>query len=108
MASGVKNFFHDVRHPHEKGSGRGLQRRNTNQEDESTPEFKSKKEEDKHLVASWESGSQKTPLPPDQVAKDPQQKTVGKSSKHLRCNDFKLITTLGTGTIELYQSMCIL
>lgn len=100
MASAARNLFSNLHHSHshsgERKSGLGLSRHKSNQE--SAEVFQSKKEEDKRLIASWEATSQKTPLTPGEVAKDPAQKHVGRSSKHLRCEDFKLMTTLGTGT----------
>lgn len=93
MATAAKNIFHNL-HSSEK---RGLSRQKTN---EDSSDFKAKKEEDKHLVASWEAGSQKTPLSPNEVAKDPEKKSVGKSSKHLGRSDFKLLETLGTGALS--------
>lgn len=93
MASAAKNLIHNLHHSDKRSLTR------TKSPNENTEEFKAKKEEDKHLVASWDAGSQRTPLSPGEVAKDPEKKAVGKSSKHLRCEDFKLITTLGTGTL---------
>ncbi|KAI9776837.1 MAG: serine/threonine protein kinase, AGC [Peltula sp. TS41687] len=39
-----------------------------------------------------------TPLPPSEIAKDPEEKDIGWSSKRLGLDDFELIRTLGTGT----------
>lgn len=99
MATAAKNILHNL---HSHGDrNKGLTRQKTN---ESSEAFQAQKEEDKHLVATWESGSQKTPLTPNEVAKTPEQKHVGKSSKHLTCGDFKLMTTLGTGVATFYCS----
>lgn len=59
--------------------------------------FKKQTEEEKHFVAQCCDDYNKAPLSPVEIAKDPADKHVGHSSKHLRCCDFKLITTLGTG-----------
>lgn len=96
MASAAKNLIHNLHH----SDKRSLTRTKSNHIDQNSEEAKTKREEDKHLVASWDAGSQKMPLSPGEVAKDPEKKAVGKSSKHLRCEDFKLITTLGTGTLR--------
>ncbi|KAK5153774.1 hypothetical protein LTR04_006170 [Oleoguttula sp. CCFEE 6159] len=63
---------------------------------ESEEEVMARREEEKQLIADWED--EKRPLEPDQIAIDPAKKIVGHSSKHLRCEDFELIKTLGTGT----------
>ena len=47
------------------------------------------------MLADWEAG--KRPLEPAEIAVDPNRKMVGHSSKHLRCEDFQLLKTLGTG-----------
>lgn len=53
------------------------------------------RDQEKHQLAAWESA--KDPLEPDVVAQDPTKKRVGHSSRYLRCEDFELIKTLGTG-----------
>ena len=65
----------------------------------SGPDYEKKKQEEKNLICHWESDSQKTPLSPSQIAKDPSEKLVGHSSKVLRKDDFKLIKTIGTGIV---------
>ncbi|KAL9086073.1 MAG: hypothetical protein Q9165_007285 [Trypethelium subeluteriae] len=55
-----------------------------------------RREEEKRMLADWEAG--KRPLEPAEIAVDPSRKVVGHSSKHLRCEDFQLLKTLGTGT----------
>ncbi|KAJ9647581.1 uncharacterized protein PV06_00292 [Exophiala oligosperma] len=37
-------------------------------------------------------------MPPEEISKDPEQKQLGQSSKHLKLGDFELMRTLGTGT----------
>ncbi|KAJ9666166.1 cytochrome c oxidase subunit 1 [Coniosporium apollinis] len=54
------------------------------------------RESEKHAIAHWED--QKRPLSPSQITIDPSKKPVGHSNKHLRCQDFELLKTLGTGT----------
>lgn len=53
------------------------------------------REQEKNHLAAWEA--EKQTLEPDVVAQDPAKKRVGHSSRHLRCEDFELIKTLGTG-----------
>lgn len=98
MAAAAKSLFSDLRHGTSGSVRNSLHRTTSNKIDETSESFQRNKEQEKHFIASWESGSQKSPLPPNEVAKDPAQKQVGHSSKHLRCEDFKLIKTLGTGT----------
>ena len=52
--------------------------------------------EEKNTISHWED--HKRPLSPSQVERNPKSKMVGHSSKMLRCEDFELIKTLGTGT----------
>ena len=54
-----------------------------------------RREDEKRMLADWEAG--KRPLEPAEIAVDPNRKIVGHSSKHLRCEDFQLLKTLGTG-----------
>jgi protein kinase A len=54
-----------------------------------------RREEEKRMLADWEA--EKRPLEPAEIAVDPSKKVVGHSSKHLRCEDFQLLKTLGTG-----------
>ena len=61
------------------------------------PNYEKHKEEEKHQLCQWE-GHQREPLSPSEIAKDPTEKHVGKSSKYLRKEDFKLMKTIGTGT----------
>ncbi|KIW16939.1 hypothetical protein PV08_04129 [Exophiala spinifera] len=37
-------------------------------------------------------------MPPEEISKDPEQKQLGQSSRHLKLSDFELMRTLGTGT----------
>ncbi|KAL1627675.1 cytochrome c oxidase subunit 1 [Neofusicoccum ribis] len=60
------------------------------------PEKMTQREQEKQHLANWEAERQ--PLEPDVVAQDPAKKRVGHSSRFLRCEDFELIKTLGTGT----------
>ena len=53
------------------------------------------KEEEKVFVAQYKQNEQ--PLPPSQIAQDPESKSLGHSSSQLRVRDFELIKTLGTG-----------
>lgn len=53
------------------------------------------RQQEKRIIADWQA--EKTPLDPDAVATDPAKKRVGHSSRHLRCEDFDLLKTLGTG-----------
>lgn len=60
------------------------------------PSTVKRRESEKHAIAHWED--QKRPLSPSQITIDPSKKPVGHSNKHLRCQDFELLKTLGTGT----------
>lgn len=66
------------------------------------------REEEKSRIASmadeWYS---KGPMEVEQVAQDPQDKVVGHSSSTLRCEDFELLKTLGTGTTA-FAECCFL
>lgn len=96
MATAAKNLFSSIRHHehhrHSTSSSRKPEKR------ESQDDYKKGKEDEKHFIASWESGSQRTPLSPVEIGKDPSQKHVGSSTKHIQCSDFKLLKTLGTGS----------
>jgi hypothetical protein len=96
MATAAKNLFSSIRHHessrHSSSSSRKPEKR------ESQDDYKKGKEDEKHFIASWESGSQRTPLSPVDIGKDPSLKHVGSSTKHIQCSDFKLLKTLGTGT----------
>ena len=100
MATAAKNLFSDLRHGNSSSVRAGLSRTASHKVDESSETFLKAKEQEKHFIATWEAGSQKSPLPPNEVAKDPTQKQVGHSSKHLRCEDFTLLKTLGTGKLS--------
>ena len=58
---------------------------------------------EKNDVIHWSQGD--GALRPEEVAKDPSTKCVGHSARHLGCDDFEFIKTLGTGTVSLYLSM---
>lgn len=59
------------------------------------------REEEKRHLAEWEA--EKEPLEFDQITQDPSNKPVGHSSKVLRCQDFELVKTLGTGTFSIIK-----
>ena len=48
-----------------------------------------------NLADQWYS---KGPMEPEEILEDPKDKVVGHSSSTLRCEDFELMKTLGTGT----------
>ncbi|PSK42424.1 hypothetical protein B9Z65_4338 [Elsinoe australis] len=54
------------------------------------------RDQEKRRLCDWEADKQ--PLNYDQILVEPSRKLVGHSSKVLRCDDFELIKTLGTGT----------
>lgn len=56
------------------------------------------RETEKKRLAEWEAD--KRPLEYEQILVEPSKKPVGHSSKLLRYNDFELIKTLGTGTVD--------
>src|SRR4051812_44341751 len=64
--------------------------------DEGDPAAMKRRESEKRKVVEWVDHKQ--PLNPDQIAIDPRRKLVG-HSRHLRCEDFELIKTLGTGML---------
>jgi hypothetical protein len=99
MATAAKNLFSSIHHHHSSRSSTNSSRKPEKRE--SADDYKKGKEDEKHFIASWEAGSQKTPLSPVEVAKDPALKQVGSSTKHLQVNDFKFLKTLGTGAQEL-------
>jgi len=98
MATAAKNLFSSIHHHHSNRSSTSSSRKPEKRE--SADDYKKGKEDEKHFIASWEAGSQKTVLSPVEVAKDPSLKHVGSSTKHLQVNDFKFLKTLGTGTQE--------
>ena len=98
MAAAAKHLFADLRHGHQGRRTSESKKQAKNAEDD--PTFQRNKEDEKHFIAQWEVGSHKKPLSPTEVAKDPIQKQVGLSSKCLRIEDFKLLKTLGTGTVS--------
>ncbi|KAF2454022.1 kinase-like domain-containing protein [Lineolata rhizophorae] len=60
------------------------------------PDIVAAREREKQQLIQWET--QREPLTPSEILIEPDQKVVGHSSKYLRCEDFELIKTLGTGT----------
>ena len=50
---------------------------------------------ERELVAHSSAASES--LPPQEIAQDPKNKELGKSSQALRIQDFDLVKTLGTG-----------
>jgi protein kinase A len=52
-------------------------------------------EEEKKQILNWER--EKHTLRPDEIVKRGAEKHVGFSSERLRCDDFDLLKTLGTG-----------
>ncbi|KAK5010369.1 hypothetical protein LTR28_010288 [Elasticomyces elasticus] len=55
-----------------------------------------RRESEKQRLAEWHAD--KRPLETSEILMDPAKKAVGHSSKVLRCEDFELLKTLGTGT----------
>ena len=102
MATAAKNLFSSIHHHHSNRSSTNSSRKPEKRE--SADDYKKGKEDEKHFIASWEAGSQKTVLSPVEVAKDPSLKQVGSSTKHLQVNDFKFLKTLGTGALEENES----
>ena len=49
------------------------------------------------MICQIEEKNAKEPLSPTMIMKDPSEKQIGKQSKYLRRNDFKVIKTIGTG-----------
>ncbi|KAF2224223.1 kinase-like domain-containing protein [Elsinoe ampelina] len=54
------------------------------------------RDRERRRLCDWEA--EKQPLDYEQILVEPSRKLVGHSSKVLRCEDFELIKTLGTGT----------
>ena len=107
MASAAKQLFSNLSSHHRSHHTSTFRRSSTKSDvtkHEDTEVFNKRKEEEKHFIASWEEGSQTHVLAPSEIVKDPSQKRVGQSSKHLKCEDFKLLTTLGTGADILLVS----
>jgi protein kinase A len=52
-------------------------------------------EQEKQFVAHF--SEQHCPLPPEEVAENPRNKELGRSSRALSVHDFELVRTLGTG-----------
>ena len=50
---------------------------------------------EKQFIAHF--SEQQRPLPPDEIAQDPRNKELGRSSRSLSVHDFELVRTLGTG-----------
>lgn len=94
----AKNFFHDKFHHHSSSLPRSSKSSDKATKPADDAEYQRHKEEDKHNIAQHASQSSNPPLSPNQVAKDPSEKNVGKSSKYLRRDDFQLVKTIGTGT----------
>ena len=59
-----------------------------------------RQEEKNFVVANYEVAPGCEPLPPEQIAQDPQNKQLGFSAQQLRVEDFELMKTLGTGMLE--------
>jgi DNA mismatch repair ATPase MutL len=59
------------------------------------------RQHEKSLVLKYADSGTKTILAPEEISKDLQKKEVGRSSRHLKVDDFELMRTLGTGTETL-------
>ncbi|KAF3010686.1 serine/threonine protein kinase, AGC [Curvularia kusanoi] len=90
----VNRLLHPIEHHREKKEG--SRKPSGPLHDRNDSAMDKPREEEKRTLARWES--QRHTLSPDEIDKDPNQKTVGHSSKVLREEDFELIKTLGTGT----------
>lgn len=62
-------------------------------------ESEKEREEEKHRIAQMADDFRSIgAMEVEDIMKDPKQKIVGHSSQTLRCKDFDLVKTLGTGT----------
>ena len=68
------------------------------------PHDDEKEEEEKRFLAQYKDNEH--PLPPSQIAQDPESKGLGQSSSQLRVEDFELIKTLGTGIALRFHYLC--
>jgi len=64
----------------------------------STPPPRNEEQEEKERQFVAQFSERKEPLPPSEIAQDPQNKALGGSSSQLRLDDFELLKTIGTGT----------
>ncbi|KAF2139177.1 uncharacterized protein K452DRAFT_290277 [Aplosporella prunicola CBS 121167] len=99
MAAATSAMHHLVPHSMRSSNhnGHSDDRNSSNQSQKHNSHADAKqREEEKNRLAEWEA--EKDPLEPDVVAADPTKKRVGHSAKYLRCEDFELVKTLGTGT----------
>ena len=55
-------------------------------------------------VLHWSQGN--GALRPEEVARDPNEKCIGHSARHLACDDFEFVRTLGTGMLTLQSESC--
>ena len=55
-------------------------------------------------VIHWSQGN--GALRPEEIAKDPDEKCIGHSARHLACDDFEFIRTLGTGMLTFQGRSC--
>jgi protein kinase A len=94
MSTTVNRLLHPIEHHREKKEG--ARQPSVPLHDRNDSAMDKPREEEKRTLAQWEA--QRHTLSPDEIDKDPEQKTVGHSSKVLRQEDFELIKTLGTGT----------
>jgi len=96
MATAAKHLFSSLHH-HSSSRHSSASSKTAPKKKESVEQFNKNKEDEKHLIASWDNGTSAKPLTPVEVCKDPEEKHIGYSTKHLQWRDFKIITTLGTG-----------
>lgn len=94
MATTVNRLLHPIEHHREKKEG--ARKTSVPLHDRNDSAMDKPREDEKHTLAQWEA--QRGTLSHDDIDKDPEQKTVGHSSKVLREEDFELIKTLGTGS----------
>jgi hypothetical protein len=95
MATTVNRLLHPIEHHREKKEKEGARHPSVPLHDRNDSAMDKPREEEKRTLANWEA--QRHTLTPDEIDRDPEQKTVGHSSKTLRQEDFELIKTLGTG-----------
>jgi hypothetical protein len=59
-----------------------------------------RQEEKNFVIANYDIAAGQETIPAEEIAQEPRDKQLGFSSQQLRVEDFELMKTLGTGTLD--------
>jgi type IV secretory pathway VirB9-like protein len=95
MAAAAINHLRELPHKLRKRESSDDSAKDQQKPQYNSPEAQQQHEEEKRQILSWEN--EKHALRPEDIVKRGEDKHVGFSSERLRCDDFDLLKTLGTG-----------